>query len=61
MVFLKIGSFNIIYRVNTMSKRHSIQVSQEVYEKLIEIGHFGESFNELIARLLTEKESTNHE
>lgn len=44
-----------------MSKRHSIQVSQEVYEKLIEIGHFGESFNELIARLLTEKESTNHE
>jgi predicted CopG family antitoxin len=44
-----------------MCKRHTIQVSQEVYKKLIEKGHFGESFNKLIARLLTELEGTNNE
>jgi predicted CopG family antitoxin len=60
-MILEIDSFNILYTVNRMSRRRSIQVSQEVYEKLKEKGQFGESFNELIARLLTEKGDTNHE
>ena len=41
-----------------MSKRHSIQISDQVYQKLKQMGQFGESFDKLIARILYEEEES---
>jgi len=41
-----------------MSKRHSIQISDQVYQKLKQKGQFGESFDKLIARILNEGEES---
>jgi len=45
----------IFCRLDTMSKRHSIQISEKVYEKLKVKGHFGESFDAVIERILDER------
>lgn len=43
-----------------MSKRHSIQISDQVYRKLRQKGQFGESFDKLIARVLDEGERSKN-
>ena len=37
-----------------MSKRHSISIDMNVYERLRSIGRFGESHTEVISRLLNQ-------
>jgi predicted CopG family antitoxin len=39
-----------------MSKRNTVGLRQEVYSRLKNKGRFGESFSELISRLLDESE-----
>jgi predicted CopG family antitoxin len=41
-----------------MSKRNTVGLRQEVYSRLKNKGKFGESFSELISRLLDESEET---
>lgn len=35
-----------------MSNRHTISIRHNVYEKLLEYGKFGESFSDLLTRIL---------
>lgn len=39
-----------------MGKRHSISIQSNIYTRLIQHGQFGESFSELLDRLLTDVE-----
>ena len=41
-----------------LSKRTTISLDPEVYERLCSMGHFGETFSFLVARLLDELETT---
>src|SRR5919197_4697202 len=47
--------FNVCIICN-MSKRNTVGLRQEVYSRLKNKGRFGESFSELISRLLDESE-----
>ena len=42
-----------------MNKRINIGVSHEVYERLAKFGKFGESYSDVINRLLNELEKKN--
>ncbi len=44
-----------------MTNRHTISITDNVYEKLRTIGNFGESFSDLIGRILTEIEMERSE
>ncbi|HEY7111098.1 MAG TPA: hypothetical protein VH415_16850 [Nitrososphaeraceae archaeon] len=39
-----------------MSKRHTVSITSNVYTRLRNHGHFGESFNDLVSRLVDEIE-----
>jgi predicted CopG family antitoxin len=39
-----------------MSKRHSISIQSNIYTRLIQHGQFGESFSDLLNRLLNDVE-----
>jgi predicted CopG family antitoxin len=42
-----------------MSNRHTISIRQIVYTKLLEYGKFGESFSDLLSRILKSYETDN--
>jgi predicted CopG family antitoxin len=42
-----------------LNKRHTISIDYEVYTRLVEQGKFGESFTELISRLLDDLDSND--
>lgn len=42
-----------------MNDRHTITINNEAYRKLKEKGIFGESYSELVTRLLDELDGTN--
>lgn len=51
------------YFVNTLNKRRTITLKDEVYSRLTKEGRFNESFSELVTRILNElkKERESYE
>lgn len=52
---------NTAYKYYRMTNRHTISITDNVYEKIRTIGNFGESFSDLIGRILTEIEMEGSE
>jgi predicted CopG family antitoxin len=44
-----------------MSKRHTLSIRHNVYEDLLECGKFGESFSDVITRLLRSSATDTHD
>jgi predicted CopG family antitoxin len=42
-----------------MSKRHTVSITEEVYKKLKHEGRFGETYSELVARLIDKSEKSS--
>ena len=49
------------YKYYRMTNLHTISITDNVYKKLRTIGNFGESFSDLIGRILTEIEMERSE
>ena len=49
------------YTEYSSSNRHALMVSSHVYSRLKSRGHFGESFSNLISRILDELDAANRQ
>jgi predicted CopG family antitoxin len=49
----------IVWKLFNMSKRHTISINDDEYIRLKQCGRFGESYGELISRLVNFVETSN--